>query len=174
MLPRHARCVLSRLRYNGHSLLLSSYLSRIGRIENPLCSACEHPSKDTSCLILCCPVTDFLHRSLFGDSLSFYDLWSRLWGVSRLLGLHGLPPGPIPWKGSGAPTTFCPHRKMDKTYLPSFSSSEITYAEAVEFLRFCFHSERTASIASTSLILIQANDSTNAILNANNTWDLGH
>ena len=26
MLPRHARCVLSRLRCNGHSLLLSSYL----------------------------------------------------------------------------------------------------------------------------------------------------
>ena len=34
VLPRHARCVLSRLRCNGHSLLLSSYLSRIGRIEN--------------------------------------------------------------------------------------------------------------------------------------------
>ena len=33
--PRHARCVLSRLRCNGQSLLLGSYLSRIGRIENP-------------------------------------------------------------------------------------------------------------------------------------------
>ena len=32
ILPRHARCVLSRLRCNGHSFLLSSYLSRIGRI----------------------------------------------------------------------------------------------------------------------------------------------
>ena len=38
VLPRHARCVLSRLSCNGHSLLLSSYLSRIGRIENP-CAA---------------------------------------------------------------------------------------------------------------------------------------
>ena len=38
VLPRHARCVLSRLRCNRHSLLLSSYLSRIGRIENPSCS----------------------------------------------------------------------------------------------------------------------------------------
>ena len=37
MLPRHDRCVLSRLRCNGHSLLLGSYLSRIGRIENPSC-----------------------------------------------------------------------------------------------------------------------------------------
>ena len=48
MLPRHACCVLSRLRSNGHILLLGSYLSRIGRIENPSCSACGHPSKDTS------------------------------------------------------------------------------------------------------------------------------
>ena len=42
VLPRHARCVLSRLRCNGHSLFLGSYLSRIGRIENPSCSACGH------------------------------------------------------------------------------------------------------------------------------------
>ena len=58
VLPRHARCVLSRLRCNKHSLLLSSYLSRIGRIENPSCSACGHPSQDTSHLILHCPATD--------------------------------------------------------------------------------------------------------------------
>ena len=36
VLPRHARCVLSRVRCNGHSLLLGSYVSRIGRIENIL------------------------------------------------------------------------------------------------------------------------------------------
>ena len=101
MLPRHARCVLFRLRCNGHSLLLGSYLSRIGRIENSSCSACGHPSQDTSHLILHCPATDSLRRSLFGDSLSLYDLWSRPWGVSRLLGLHGLPPCLIPRKGSG-------------------------------------------------------------------------
>ena len=40
VLPCHVRCVLFRLRCNGHSLLLSSYLSRIGRIKNPSCSAC--------------------------------------------------------------------------------------------------------------------------------------
>ena len=39
VLPRHAHCVLSRLRWKRHSLLLGSYLSRIGRIENPSCSA---------------------------------------------------------------------------------------------------------------------------------------
>ena len=74
VLPRHARCVLSRLRCNGHSLLLSSHLSRIGRIENPSCSVCGHPSQDTTHLILHCPATDSLRRSLFGDSLSLNDL----------------------------------------------------------------------------------------------------
>ena len=42
VLPCHARCVLSRLCCNRHSVLLSSYLSRIGRTENPSCSACGH------------------------------------------------------------------------------------------------------------------------------------
>ena len=77
VLPRHARCVLSRLCCNGHSLLLGSYLSRIGRTENPSCSACGHSSQDASHLILHCPATDSLRRSLFGDSLSLYNLWSR-------------------------------------------------------------------------------------------------
>ena len=98
---RHARCFLSRLRCNGYSLLLSSYLSRIGRIQNPLCSACGHSSQDTSQLILHCPATDSLSRSLFGNSLSLYDLWSRPWGVARLLELHGLPPCPHPLEGVG-------------------------------------------------------------------------
>ena len=35
------RDALSHLRRNGRSLLLSSYLSRIGRINNPFCSACR-------------------------------------------------------------------------------------------------------------------------------------
>ena len=101
VLPRHARCVLSRFCCNGHSLLLGSYLSRIGRTENHSCSACGHPSQDTSHLILHCPATDSLRRSLFGDSLSLYDLWSRPWGVARLLGLHGLPPCPHSSEGIG-------------------------------------------------------------------------
>ena len=96
VLPRHARCDLSRLRCNGHSLLLGSYLFKIGRIENPSCSACKHPSQDMSHLILHCPATDSLRRSLFGGSLSVYDLWSRPWAVARLLGLHGHPPYPHP------------------------------------------------------------------------------
>ena len=101
VLPRHARCVLFRLRCNGHSLLLGSYLSRIGRIENPSCSACGHSSQDTSYLIVHCPAADCLRRSLFGDSLSLCDLWSRPWGITRVLGLHSLPPCPHPSEGVG-------------------------------------------------------------------------
>ena len=68
-LPCHARCVRCRLRSNGHTLLLSSYRYRIGRIENSFYSACGHSSQDTSHLILHCPATDSLCPSLFGDSL---------------------------------------------------------------------------------------------------------
>ena len=101
VLPCHASCVLSRLHCNEHSLLLSFYLSRIGRIENPSCSACGHSPQDTSHLILHCPATDSLRRSHFGDSLFLYDLWSRPWGIVRLLGFHGLPPCPHPSEGVG-------------------------------------------------------------------------
>ena len=94
-------CPFSRLRCNGHSLLLGSYLSKFGRIENPSCSACGHSSQDTSHLIVHCPARDSLRRSLFGDSLSLYDLWFRPWGVVRLLGLRGLPPCPHSSKGVG-------------------------------------------------------------------------
>ena len=52
VLPHHARCVLSRLRCNAHSLLLSSYQFRIGRIENPFCSACG-PSSRTPLISFC-------------------------------------------------------------------------------------------------------------------------
>ena len=76
-------------------------LSRIGRIENPSCSACGHSPQYTSYLILHCPGTNSLRRSLLGDSLSLYDLWSRPWGVSRFLGLRGLPPCPHPSEGVG-------------------------------------------------------------------------
>ena len=37
-------CPLSRLRCNGHGLVLNPYLSKICRIENLSCSACGHPS----------------------------------------------------------------------------------------------------------------------------------
>ena len=101
VLPRHGRCVLSRLRCNGRSLLLGSYLFRIGRIANPSCSACGHLSKDISHLILHCPATDFALLVLWRLFVSLYDLWSRPWRVARLLWLHGLPPCPHPSEGLG-------------------------------------------------------------------------
>ena len=99
VLPHHACCVLSRLCCNEHSLLLGSYLSRIGRIENPPCSAYGHSPQDTSHLVLHCPATDSLHCSFFGNSLFLRDLWSIPWGVAWLLGLHGFPPCPHPLEG---------------------------------------------------------------------------
>jgi len=46
-----------------------------------------------------------------------------------------------------ANSPFNPHWKLDKTFSPSYLSSQITYveAEAVEFSRFRFHRKRTAS-----------------------------
>ena len=98
VLPRHARCVLSRLRCNGHSLLLGSCLFRIGRIENPSCSACGHSSQDISHLI-CTVQLRTLCATHSLATLSLYDLWSKPGGVSRHLGLHGIPPCPHPSEG---------------------------------------------------------------------------
>ena len=100
VLPRHTRCVLSGLCCNKHSLLLSSYLSRIGRIENPSCSTCGHSFQDTFHLILHCPATNSLHRLLFGDCLSTTSgpdagEFSSFWG--SMVFCHVL----IPRKGSG-------------------------------------------------------------------------
>ena len=57
VLSHHARCALYRFRCNGHSLMLSSRLSRIGSIENPSCCACRHPSQGTFYLNLHRPAT---------------------------------------------------------------------------------------------------------------------
>ena len=100
VLPRHVRCVLSRLPCNGHSLLLCSYFSRIGRIENPSCSACGHSSQDIFRFILNCPTTDSLRRSLFGDSLSLYDLCPDPAELPGFWGSMVFRHAPIPRKGS--------------------------------------------------------------------------
>ena len=91
--------VLCRLRCNGHSLLLSSYLydwqnweSLMQRLRTfvlgHLSSHCAQ------------------HYGLFAPltfwRLSLYELWSRPWKVAPLLGQHGFTRhGPIPRKGSG-------------------------------------------------------------------------
>ena len=55
-------------------------------------SACGHSSQDTYHYILHCPV-----RTLcVARYLATLRLWSWLWGVARILGLHGFPPCPNP------------------------------------------------------------------------------
>ena len=102
MLPRHARCVLSRLRCNGHSLLLSSYLSRIGKIENPSCSACGHSFQDISHLIPHCPTTDTFFAAPSLATLCFSTTSGpNPWELPGFLGSMVFRHAPIPQKRSG-------------------------------------------------------------------------
>ena len=99
LLPRSVRCELSRLRSNGHSLLLPSYSFRIGKSSSPACPSCGAVTGDLSHLLFHCPLFDHLRPLIFGPDFSFLDLWFRPWGVARLLGLgvgRGLPPAPPP------------------------------------------------------------------------------
>ena len=101
VLLRHARCVLSRLRCNGHSLLLSSYLSRIGRIENPSCNACGH--RPRTLLISFCTVQ--LRTVCAAHSLATVYLSTTTGPDRGELPASGAPSSsampPIPRKGSG-------------------------------------------------------------------------
>ena len=97
----HAHCVLSRLRCKEHSLLLGSYLSKIGRIENPSCSACGHSSR-TSLISFCtvqprtlCAAHSLETLCLFTTSGSDPGELPGLWG--SMVFRHA----PIPRKGSG-------------------------------------------------------------------------
>ena len=101
LLSRPIRCELSHLRCHYQSLLRSSYLHRISRKENSACSACGHPLQDLSHLLLNCPASEPLRKSIFGTSLFILDLWPRPWSVARLLGLRGVPPRPHPSEGVG-------------------------------------------------------------------------
>ena len=101
LLSRPIRCELSRLRCHGHSLLLSSYLHRISRKENSACSACGHPLQNLNHLLLDCPASEPLRKSIFDSFPSLLDLQSRPWGVARLLGLRGVPVHPHPSEGVG-------------------------------------------------------------------------
>ena len=133
VLPRHARCALSRLCCNGQNVLLSFYLSRIGRIKNHPCSACGHLFQDTPHLILHCPATDSLRRLILGDSLSLYNFWSWSRRAARFLGDYGLPPCPISRKGSGnnsnnKTTTGDCHNRFD--YVTMTSKSKIVFQKS--------------------------------------------
>ena len=101
VLPRHARCVLSRFRCNGHSLLFGSYLSRIGRIENP--PAAPVDTRPRTSLISFCTV--HLRTLCAAHSLATLCL-STTSGPDpgELPGFWGstvIRRAPIPRKGSG-------------------------------------------------------------------------
>ena len=103
VLPRHACCVLSRLRCNGHSLLVGSYFYRIGRIENPSCSACGHSSHRRTSLISFCTVQ--LRTFCAAHSLATVCLFTTSRpDPGKLPGFWGsmvFRHAPIPRKGSG-------------------------------------------------------------------------
>ena len=99
-LPRSVRCQLSRLRCNGHSLLLNSYRHRIGLTSSSSCSKCGHDLQDASHLFSC-PADSRIRTAIFGPQHSLLDLWCRPWGVARLLGFRGLGPCPHPKEGVG-------------------------------------------------------------------------
>ena len=74
VLPRHARCVLSRLRCNGHSLLLGCYLSGIRRIKNILPAAPADTCPRTPLISFCIVQLRTLCAAHSLASLSLYDL----------------------------------------------------------------------------------------------------
>ena len=84
-------------------------------------------------LILHCPATDSLRRSLFGDSLSLCNLCSRPWGVARLVGHHGLGRhAPIPRKGSGNNNNtlmMTPHKIFDHKRLQKNKSNFLVFTQ---------------------------------------------
>jgi len=105
---RLIHCKLSLLQYNGHSLLLSSYLYRIKRKENSSCSTCGHPLQDLTHLD--CPESEPLRSAIFGTT-SIFDLWSRSWGMAQLLGLRGVSWCPHPSERCSHPSVAPPPPK---------------------------------------------------------------
>ena len=110
MLLRHTRCVFSRCRCNGHSLLLSSYFYRIGRIKNPSGSACGHL---------------FSHSALYSyglfASLALWQFDVSLRPLSQIL--LSFPTSGAPWSsainpslGKGRVTTTTAKLKLQTHY----------------------------------------------------------
>ena len=87
--------VLSRLRCNGHSLLLGSYLSRIGRIENSSCSACGHSSQDISSHSALSSYGLFAPLTLWRLSISLRPVVQTLWSC---------PASGAPWSSAMPPS----------------------------------------------------------------------
>ena len=91
---------LPRLRCNGQSTLLGTYLHRVGRAETPSCSNCSSESQDLFHLVLDCPVLDPMRRAIFGHSLSIQGELTDYLDFTELIRIRA----PIPRNGSGKPT----------------------------------------------------------------------
>ena len=89
-LPRSARCALSRLRGNGCSTLLGTYLHRIGRADTLVQQLFLNHRTSFSYARLSC--TQLYSSGHLRPLLSILDLCSRHWGVAQLLGLGGVDP----------------------------------------------------------------------------------
>ena len=103
-LPSYARCALSRLRCNGHSTLLRTYLHRIGRTETFSCSNCGFESQDIFHFVVDCPVLEPTCLAIFGTPSLFWTdgpLRGELfdyWDSAELIR------APILRNGTGKPT----------------------------------------------------------------------
>jgi len=53
-------------------------------------------------LLLDCPASELLRRTIYGTTSSIFDLWSRPWGVARLLNLREVLSRPHPSEGVGS------------------------------------------------------------------------
>ena len=94
VISRHACCVLCSLRYNEHSLMLYSYLSRI---ENASCSGCGSPTQNAPHHTPSCPTTRSL--PVCSSRTPFFFIFGR-----DLAGCRGsmiFRQAPIPRKRSG-------------------------------------------------------------------------
>ena len=96
VLPRHARCVLFRLRSNGHSLLLSFYLSRLADSRFLSAALADTIPGHLSSHSALSSYGIFAALTLWRLSV---DFCSRPWVVARLLRLHLLQPCPHPSEG---------------------------------------------------------------------------
>jgi len=76
------------------TVFLTSYMCRIKRKENSFYSTCGHQLMFllSAHLLLNCIASEPFRRAIFGPKISLFALWSRPWGVTRLLDLGGVSP----------------------------------------------------------------------------------
>ena len=122
MLPRHARCVLSRLRCNGHRLLIS-----LGLAESRILPAAPADTRSRTSLISFCTVQ--VRTLCAAHSLATLCLFTISGpGPGELPGFWGsmvFRHAPIPRKGSGKQQDERKHSEHDEgAQVPQWKSRE--------------------------------------------------